>query len=63
MDNGPAKRQKMAQGIQSTGEMFGDPFEISTIRREVRDWFKMFVCMFLHPSMVVLELMAWNDLG
>jgi len=34
MDNGPAKRQKMAQGIQSTGEMFGDPFEISTIRRE-----------------------------
>ncbi|XP_046366263.2 putative aminopeptidase W07G4.4 isoform X1 [Haliotis rufescens] len=34
MDNGPAKQLRTAQNIQETGEEYGDPFEISTIRRE-----------------------------
>jgi len=34
MDNGPAKMEGFAQKLQATGELFGDPFEVSTIRRE-----------------------------
>jgi len=34
MDNGPARKMKNAQKIQETGDHVGDPFEISTIRRE-----------------------------
>ncbi|RWS29497.1 aminopeptidase-like protein 6 [Leptotrombidium deliense] len=34
MDNGPAKKQKTATLIQEAGDKIGDPFEISTIRRE-----------------------------
>ncbi|XP_071948572.1 putative aminopeptidase W07G4.4 [Antedon mediterranea] len=34
MDNGPARKKQCAQEIQKAGEKFGDPFEISTIRRE-----------------------------
>merc|ERR1711992_126143 len=40
MDNGPAKREAFAQGLQSTGDLFGDMFEISTIRREDWDFIK-----------------------
>ncbi|RUS75369.1 hypothetical protein EGW08_016859 [Elysia chlorotica] len=34
MDNGPARQRNTAQNIQSAGDKCGDPFEISTIRRE-----------------------------
>ncbi|CAG5121520.1 unnamed protein product, partial [Candidula unifasciata] len=34
MDNGPARHFGTAQKIQSSGDKYGDPFEISTIRRE-----------------------------
>ncbi|CAL1526701.1 unnamed protein product [Lymnaea stagnalis] len=34
MDNGPARNLSTAQKVQSSGEKIGDPFEISTIRRE-----------------------------
>ncbi|XP_068709461.1 putative aminopeptidase W07G4.4 isoform X1 [Montipora foliosa] len=34
LDNGPAARTKFAQKIQEAGHDMGDPFEISTIRRE-----------------------------
>ena len=34
MDNGPARELKTAETIQSAGHEIGDPFEISTIRRE-----------------------------
>lgn len=34
MDNGTAREMKNAQKIQETGHRYGDPFEISTIRRE-----------------------------
>ncbi|EDO37116.1 predicted protein [Nematostella vectensis] len=34
MDNGPAAEKKSAQEIQAAGACIGDPFEISTIRRE-----------------------------
>ena len=40
MDNGPAKREAFAQGLQSTGDLFGDMFEISTVRREDFDFIK-----------------------
>lgn len=34
MDNGPAKKSGHAQKLQLASELIGDPFEISTIRRE-----------------------------
>lgn len=34
MDNGPAKKIKNAQKIQDSGDLLGDPCEISSIRRE-----------------------------
>lgn len=34
MDNGPAKKERFAQKLQATGDLFGDMFEISTVRRE-----------------------------
>ncbi len=36
MDNGPARKNKIAEKLQALGEEVGDPFEISTVRREVR---------------------------
>lgn len=38
MDNGPAKGQQFAQELQNMGEIYGDPFEISTMRREDYDF-------------------------
>ncbi|XP_050395237.2 putative aminopeptidase W07G4.4 [Patella vulgata] len=38
MDNGPAKLLQTAQTVQTVGDIFGDPFEISTIRREDYDF-------------------------
>ena len=40
MDNGPAKKDSFAFKIQQTGEMYGDPFEISSMRREDFDFNK-----------------------
>lgn len=40
MDNGPSKREDFAQSLQSTGDLFGDVFEISTVRREDFDFVK-----------------------
>lgn len=34
MDNGPAKQRSTAQAMQAAGDKCGDPFEISTLRRE-----------------------------
>jgi len=34
MDNGPARKIKNAQNLQEAGDLVGDMFEISTIRRE-----------------------------
>ncbi|XP_054154214.1 putative aminopeptidase W07G4.4 isoform X2 [Oppia nitens] len=34
MDNGPARQLRTAETVQSAGHEIGDPFEISTIRRE-----------------------------
>ena len=38
MDNGPAKQANFARDIQQAGDLFGDVFEISTIRREDYDF-------------------------
>lgn len=35
MDNGPAQMEGFAQEIQRFGHDIGDPFELSTIRRDV----------------------------
>ena len=35
MDNGPARKNRIAENLQALGEEVGDPFEISTVRREV----------------------------
>lgn len=40
IDNGPAARTKFAQNIQKAGHDMGDPFEISTLRREDYDFVK-----------------------
>ncbi|XP_022783674.1 putative aminopeptidase W07G4.4 [Stylophora pistillata] len=40
IDNGPAARTKFAQNIQKAGHDMGDPFEISTVRREDYDFVK-----------------------
>ncbi|RUS75371.1 hypothetical protein EGW08_016861 [Elysia chlorotica] len=37
LDNGPAKEKKAAERVQAAGELYGDPFDISTIRREDYD--------------------------
>ncbi|XP_015758531.1 PREDICTED: putative aminopeptidase W07G4.4 [Acropora digitifera] len=34
LDNGPAAQTKFAQTVQEAGHVMGDPFEISTLRRE-----------------------------
>ncbi|KAI9205354.1 uncharacterized protein BJ171DRAFT_567533 [Polychytrium aggregatum] len=34
LDNGPAREDGVSQSIQRGGHLFGDPFEISTLRRE-----------------------------
>lgn len=36
LDNGPAQANLTSQKLQAAGEEVGDPFEISTVRREVR---------------------------
>ncbi|PIK58591.1 putative aminopeptidase W07G4.4-like [Apostichopus japonicus] len=38
MDNGPAQKEEFAQSIQKFGHTIGDPFEISTIRRDDYDF-------------------------
>ncbi|XP_041368476.1 putative aminopeptidase W07G4.4 [Gigantopelta aegis] len=40
LDNGPAKKMNNAQKIQEVGDEFGDPFEISTLRRDDYDFVK-----------------------
>lgn len=35
MDNGPAKKRQISLRLQEAGDLIGDPFEISNIRREV----------------------------
>uniref|UniRef100_UPI00358F6852 putative aminopeptidase W07G4.4 n=1 Tax=Myxine glutinosa TaxID=7769 RepID=UPI00358F6852 len=34
LDNGPARKTQTAQSVQKAGDHIGDPFEVSTIRRE-----------------------------
>ena len=34
MDNGPAMKENFAHNLQATGDVYGDPFEVSTMRKE-----------------------------
>ncbi|MFN3202387.1 MAG: leucyl aminopeptidase family protein [Bradymonadia bacterium] len=38
MDNGPARAEGVATALQATGETWGDPFELSRLRREDFDF-------------------------
>jgi hypothetical protein len=40
MDNGPAKKENFALSLQATGDQYGDPFEVSHMRREDFDFIK-----------------------
>ncbi len=40
MDNGPARKDDFAHKLQATGDLFGDMFEVSTIRKEDFDFVK-----------------------
>ncbi|CAH1394814.1 unnamed protein product [Nezara viridula] len=40
LDNGPARQKSFAQLLQKTGEIVGDMFEVSTIRREDYEAYK-----------------------
>eukprot|EP01006_Ploeotia_vitrea_P016062 TRINITY_DN46530_c0_g1_i1.p1 TRINITY_DN46530_c0_g1~~TRINITY_DN46530_c0_g1_i1.p1 ORF type:complete len:531 (+),score=91.39 TRINITY_DN46530_c0_g1_i1:47-1594(+) len=40
LDNGPAAEQKFAQSLQDVAHNWGDPFEISTLRRNEFDFIK-----------------------
>lgn len=40
MDNGPAKKRQISLRLQEAGDLIGDPFEISNIRREDYDFHK-----------------------
>lgn len=40
MDNGPAKKVNFAQSVQQVGDEFGDPFEVSTMRKEDFEFIK-----------------------
>lgn len=35
MDNGPATKLHTSRKLQEVGDIYGDPFEVSTIRRDV----------------------------
>lgn len=59
MDNGPAKKNQIAQKLQNLGEDIGDPFEISTVRQEV--CFRFIFCLsnkifFLNRIMILLMI-------
>lgn len=47
LDNGPARTNLTSQKLQAAGEEIGDPFEISTVRREVRLCFRSAVHKFV----------------
>ncbi|CAF1182492.1 unnamed protein product [Didymodactylos carnosus] len=40
VDNGPAKRDNISKRFQEAGDLIGDPFEISTVRKEDFDFIK-----------------------
>ena len=40
LDNGPAKNSKISQRLFDAGNLIGEPFEISTLRREDFQVFK-----------------------
>lgn len=40
MDNGPARQENFAHRIQQVGENYGDPFEVSTMRKDDFEFIK-----------------------
>lgn len=40
LENGPARKNRVAAGLASLGEIWGDPFELSRLRREDYDFIK-----------------------
>ena len=40
MDNGPAKKENFALNLQETGEIYGDMFEVSNVRKDDFEYIK-----------------------
>ncbi len=54
LDNGPAHKAMVAQSLQQNGELCGDPFELSRLRRE--DW------DFVAPTSKAWDVLQCNNL-
>jgi leucyl aminopeptidase len=54
LDNGPARQNLAAETLQLHGEAFGDPFEVTRLRRE--DW------DFVAPSSKAWDVLQCNNL-
>ena len=48
MDNGPAMKENFAHNLQATGDVYGDPFEVSTMRKEDHEAIKVTKSVDLH---------------
>jgi len=59
MDNGPARKNQIAQKLQQLGDEIGDPFEISTVRREVRFYFIIIIKILWQFIRVGLRFHQW----
>merc|ERR1711997_542733 len=44
MDNGAAKKESFAINLQATGDLYGDMFEVSTIRKEDYEFVDVLQC-------------------
>lgn len=53
IDNGPARKERFSLKLQQIGEDLGDPFEVSTLRREVSS-----ICLL---SEYILKLSIWKE--
>lgn len=54
LDNGPARAIGMAESLMATGDRFGDPFEVSRLRREDYD--------FIQPKSKADDVLSCNNL-
>lgn len=53
IDNGPAREARMAERLSEVGDAFGDPFEVSRLRRE--DW------AFVQPQHKGYDVLSCNN--
>ena len=54
LDNGPAAQKQVSQKVQEAGNLVGDMFEISTIRKEDYAFHKGKTKCFIHSENVLI---------